>query len=210
MRDGSDDGSDDALMRRAGRGDNTAFAALVARHLPRATALAVRITGIRSDADEVVQEAFLRTWIKAPEWESQAEGKGSARFTTWFTRVLVNLCIDRRRRPQPLPIETAAEVPSTQREGFEQVSERETSARVLDALAQLPERQRAALTLCHWDGRSNLEAAEILEISVGALESLLVRARRSLRVALADLAPERSEFSDRPGTPASPLKSKTS
>lgn len=196
------DGSDDELMRRAGRGDNAAFAALVARHLPRATALAARITGIRSDAEEIVQEAFLRTWIKAPEWESQAEATGGARFTTWFTRVLVNLCIDRRRRPQPLPIEAAEHVASTAPEGLETVAQRETSTRVLAALGTLPDRQRAALTLCHWDGRSNIEAAEILDVTVGALESLLVRARRTLRVALADLAPEDST------SPA--LKSRTS
>lgn len=184
------DGSDDELMRRAGRGDNSAFAALVARHLPRATALAARITGSRSDAEEIVQEAFLRTWIKAPEWESQETAVSGARFTTWYTRVLVNLCIDRRRRPQPLPIELAENVASTGPEGLETVAQQETSARVLAALTTLPQRQRAALTLCHWDGRSNMEAAEILDISVGALESLLVRARRTLRVALADLAPD--------------------
>ena len=189
------DGSDDELMRRAGRGDNSAFAALVARHVPRATALAIRITGNRGDAEEIVQEAFLRTWIKSPEWESQAtalrSGKGGgAQFTTWFTRVLVNLCIDRRRRPQMAPLEAAAEVAANEPGGLETTAQHETSARVLAALSTLPERQRAALTLCHWDGRSNLEAAEILDISVGALESLLVRARRALRVTLADLAPE--------------------
>lgn len=184
------DESDDALMRRAGRGESAAFAVLVARHLPRATGLATRITGSRSDAEEIVQEAFLRTWLKAPEWESQASVPGGARFTTWFTRVLVNLCIDRRRRPQPGPLEAAAEVASTAPEGPDVVARNETTARVLGALATLPDRQRAALTLCHWDERSNIEAAEILEISVGALESLLVRARRTLRVALADLAPD--------------------
>jgi len=195
------DGSDDELMRRAGRGDNAAFAALVARHIPRATALATRISGSRSDAEEIVQEAFLRTWMKAPDWESQTSIAGGARFTTWFTRVLVNLCIDRRRRPQPAPLEAAAEVASTAPEGLEVVARNETSARVLAALAELPERQRAALTLCHWDGRSNIEAAEILEISVGALESLLVRARRTLRIVLADLVPDQ-------GSP--PLKRKLS
>ncbi len=193
------DGSDDELMRRAGRGDSAAFAALVSRHLPRATALATRITGSRSDAEEVVQEAFLRTWIKAPEWERQDATTGGARFTTWFTRVLVNLCIDRRRRPQSAPLDAAAEVAATDPAGFETVAQRETTVRVLDALSTLPDRQRAALTLCQWDARSNVEAAEILEISVGALESLLVRARRTLRIALADLAPN--------GAPLSNLKS---
>jgi len=184
------DGSDDDLMRRAGRGDNSAFAALVGRHLPRATALAIRITGNRSDAEELVQEAFLRTWKKAPDWTDRETA--GAQFTTWFTRVLVNLCIDRRRRPGLSPLEAAAEIEAPEPGGFDIVARNQTSTRVLAALAELPDRQRAALTLCHWDGRTNIEAAEILEITVGALESLLVRARRTLRETLADLAPEDS------------------
>jgi RNA polymerase sigma-70 factor (ECF subfamily) len=191
------DGSDDDLMRRAGRGDNGAFAALVARHLPRATALAIRITGNRSDAEEIVQEAFLRTWKKAPDWTDQ-EAAG-AQFTTWFTRVLVNLCIDRRRRPGWSPLEAAAELEAPDPGGFDIVARNQASARVLAALADLPDRQRAALTLCHWDGRTNIEAAEILEISIGALESLLVRARRTLRDVLADLAPEGPRHSPHKG-----------
>jgi RNA polymerase sigma-70 factor (ECF subfamily) len=56
-------------------------------------------------------------------------------------------------------------------------------------MARLPERQRTALSLCHFEGMSNIEAAAILDISVGALESLLVRARRTLKIELADLSP---------------------
>ena len=184
------DGSDDELMRRAGRGDRAAYTRLVERHLPRAVALATRIAGSRGDAEEIVQEAFLRTWLKAPNWRDKRE-PGGARFTTWFTRVVVNLCIDRRRKPVMSPLDLAAELPSTEIAGFEAVAQDETRNRVLTALAALPERQCAALTLCHWDGMSNIEASEVLGISVGALESLLVRARRTLRDALADLAPDR-------------------
>src|SRR5215470_7956725 len=105
MQDG-----DDELMRRAGLGDRAAFSRLVARHLARATGVAGRITGNRSDAEELVQEAFLRAWLKAPDWEAQADrtvvdGRGGASFATWFYRVLVNLCIDRKRRPTTAPIE---------------------------------------------------------------------------------------------------------
>jgi len=95
--------SDDALMRRAGSGDKAAFALLVRRHLARATALAQRITGNRSDAEEIVQEAFLRCWQKAPEWrpadrpanDRAANDRGpegaTAQFGTWLYRVLVKL-----------------------------------------------------------------------------------------------------------------------
>jgi RNA polymerase sigma-70 factor, ECF subfamily len=183
------DGSDDDLMRRAGRGDREAFARLMSRHLPRGVALATRVAGSRSDAEEIVQEAFLRTWLKAPEWREES-APGGARYSTWFTRVVVNLCIDRRRRAPLAPLEAAGEVISAEPSGFDSVSRSETQGRVLAAMGTLPERQRAALTLCHWDGMTNIEAAEVLGISVGALESLLVRARRTLRTALADLAPD--------------------
>ena len=206
------DESDDALMRRAGGGDKAAFALLVRRHLARSTALAQRIVGNRSDAEEIVQEAFLRCWQKAPEWrpadwrpiegrpERAANDEGSAndeesrgrastaQFGTWLYRVLVNLCLDRRRRPQPIGIEAAEDVPDSAADGFAETSRGETSRRVQAAMAGLPERQRAALALCYFEGLGNIEAASALEISVGALESLLVRARRALRDALGDLA----------------------
>ena len=207
-----EDESDDALMRRAGSGDKAAFALLVRRHLARATALAQRIVGNRSDAEEIVQEAFLRCWQKAPEWrpandrpsdgraanaqaandDDQKDGtRGStAQFGTWLYRVLVNLCLDRRRRPQPIGIEAAEEVPDTAADGFLVTSGAETSRRVQAAMAQLPERQRAALALCYFEDMGNIEAAAALEISIGALESLLVRARRALREALGDLSEE--------------------
>ncbi len=183
------DGSDDELMRLAGRGDRHAFSRLVNRHLPRAVALATRVAGSRSDAEEIVQEAFLRTWLKAPEWRDET-APGGARFTTWFTRVVVNMCIDRRRRAPLASLDAAAEIQSSEPTGFDTVTRGETRDRVLTALSQLPDRQRAALTLCHWDGMSNIEAAEVLGVSVGAMESLLVRARRTLRASLSDLAPE--------------------
>jgi RNA polymerase sigma-70 factor (ECF subfamily) len=100
------------------------------------------------------------------------------------------LCLDRRRRPQPIGIEAAEEVADSAADGFVETSRGETSRRVHAAMAQLPERQRAALALCYFEGMGNIEAAAALEISVGALESLLVRARRALREALGDLAGE--------------------
>jgi RNA polymerase sigma-70 factor (ECF subfamily) len=181
-------GSDDELMRLAGGGDRAAFSRLVASHMRRATAIASRITRNAGDAEELVQEAFLKVWLKAPEWQTREEGGGAA-FSTWFYRVLVNLCIDRMRKPKTSPLEEAAEVVDPTPDAFDNTSAGETGKRVSAAIETLPDRQRAALVLCHYEGLSNIEAAAVLEISVGALESLLVRARRSLRDALIDLAP---------------------
>jgi RNA polymerase sigma-70 factor, ECF subfamily len=185
---------DDALMVRAGRGDKSAFAVLVRRHLARATAIAQRILGNRSDAEEVVQEAFLRCWQKAPDWQP-AESPGSAakageraQFATWLYRVLTNLCLDRRRRPQPVELEAAGEIADTRDDGFAQTERGEIGKRVAEAMAKLPDRQRAALALCYYEDLGNIEAAAALDISIWALESLLVRGRRALRDSLGDLA----------------------
>ena len=175
---------DDELLRLTGAGDTAAFTRLVARLAPRAGSVATRLTGNRSDAEEIVQEAFTRLWLKAPEWQP-----GGAMASTWLHRVVVNLALDRRRRPGTAPLEAAGEVVDPAPRGDALLLAEERRARVAAAVAALPDRQRAALVLCHFEELSNVEAAETLEISVGALESLLVRARRTLRDALAELAP---------------------
>jgi len=187
------DESDDALMRLAGAGDRTAFHHLMRRHLGRASRVAGRIVGDGGEAEDIVQEAFLRTWLKAPDWRAKEEGgeneslPGGAKFTTWFYRVVVNLCLDRRRRLRPVPLDAAGELADPAPDGLDRAAAGEEARRVAAAVAGLPARQRAALTLCYFEGMSNIEAAAVLELSVGAVESLLVRARRRLRRTLADL-----------------------
>ena len=177
-------------MIRVAAGDRQAFTELVGRHVPCALSIARRITGNRSEAEDVVQEAFLRVWVKASDWRPRRSPGGGALFTTWFRRVLVNLCIDRLRRPTNLPLDAATEVADGALPADAALTRSETERRVADAVARLPVRQRAALTLCHFEGLSNIEAAEALSLTVGAVESLLVRARQNLRDLLADLAPE--------------------
>lgn len=175
---------DEVLMARVATADSAAFSRLLARHVAFATALAGRMTGSRADAEDIVQEAFLRVWKTAPRW--RADG---ASFRTWFSRVLVNLCIDRHRRPKPLPLEAAGDPPDAAAAADQRLMESEEAVALKRAVSRLPSRQRAALALCYWQEMSNIEAAEILDLSVGAVESLLVRARRRLRAMLeAELA----------------------
>jgi RNA polymerase sigma-70 factor, ECF subfamily len=174
---------DEALLLAAGQGDRDAFTELVGRHLARAVAIAGRMLASRADAEEVAQEAFLRVWQKAPAW--QADGR--AKFSTWLHRVIVNLCIDRKRRRPTVPIDAIDEPADDAADGFDRVSQQERRTRVARALAELPDRQRAAVVLSYYEGLSNSAVADALEVSVGAVESLLVRARRSLATALADL-----------------------
>lgn len=175
--DAMTDDSDSALMQRVAAGDHRAYAILVDRHLRHAVNMAWRVLFDRADAEEVAQEAFLRVWQHAHRWQPD----GGASFRTWLNRVVVNLCIDRKRRPGMAALDEQPEPVDPQATPFEARLASETGHHVAAALARLPERQRAAIALCYWEGESNIAAAEALGISVGALESLLIRAKRSLR-----------------------------
>jgi len=133
----------------------------------------------------------LRVWTKAGQWDIN----GTATFRTWLYRVVTNLAIDRTRKPRSLPLEAAGDPmdPSMDVEGDMERSEEAQAVR--DALDQLPARQRAAVALCYFEGKTGNDAADILGMSVGAVESLLVRARRSLRSSLTELKDGRKEKS---------------
>lgn len=169
--------SDQDLLQAAAQGDRWAFAALMERHTPFALALAMRMLSNADDAEEVTQEAFLRVWRKAPDWD----GDGGARFTTWLYRVVINLCTDHRRRKPMLPMDDVEEPPDPGPDGLDRLAQGQMQKLVSQALNHLPERQRAAIALCHLGETGNAQAAEALGISVSALESLLVRGRRGLR-----------------------------
>ncbi|MCC7275118.1 MAG: RNA polymerase sigma factor [Alphaproteobacteria bacterium] len=168
--------TDETLMARAGRGDRLAYARLVDRHLRRVHAVARRFLADGPEAEDVAQEAFLRVWTQAPRW--QPDG---ARFTTWLYRITVNLCIDRKRRVTPLPLEAAGEPEDGRPDGFAARHRDEVQTALSGAIALLPDSQRAAVLLSYYEGLGNAETATILGTTVGAVESLLVRARRALK-----------------------------
>ena len=172
-------GDDDAaLMQKIACGDNRAFEKLVQRHLPRSVRMAARITGSAAEAEDAVQEAFIRVWKHAADWESP--DAAGAQFSTWFYRIVLNLCIDHKRKKVFTPLEEITE-PDDGRDNAETgLQRRELSQRVRGAVDTLPDRQRAAFVLCFYEERSNKEAATLLGVSVKALESLLVRARKAL------------------------------
>lgn len=184
----TDEAEDDAeLMRRIAGGDQKAFQKLMQRHLARTVRLATRILGSTGAAEDVAQDAFIRVWKHARDWESPE--KAGARFTTWLYRIVLNLSIDEKRKNRFADIDSIPE-PVDETPGAERGMERrEQSKRVQAALAELPERQRSAFVLCFYEEYSNKEAADMLGISVKALESLLVRSRRTLRDSLAQEKP---------------------
>lgn len=172
---------DDAeLLARVANGDPRSYRELVDRHVRGVHAFVYRMLGSRAEAEEVCQESFLRLWKQADSFVAHAKP------STWLYRVAHNLAIDRLRRRRegshPAGIE---EVPTSERPSTH-LYEKQVAQAVERALAALPERQRAAISLVHYQGLSNAEAADVLGIKVRALESLLARGRRELRELLAE------------------------
>lgn len=170
-----------ALLARYARGDAAAARALTARLVPRVHAQAFRMLGDGAEAEDVAQEAMMRLWRIAPDWRS-----GEARVTTWLYRVVANLCTDRlRKRPRATMALEAVSEPSDPAPSVQAQMQTEARMQALRAaLAALPERQRLAVTLRHFDGASNPQIAERLGISTEAVESLTARGKRALAAAL--------------------------
>jgi RNA polymerase sigma-70 factor (ECF subfamily) len=167
--------SDEDLMLRVAAGEQAAFHELAGRYAPRAAGLARRLAGSESEAEDVVQEALLRVWINAPRWRPLAA------FRTWFYRIVVNLCLNRQRRAPLVGLDEAADVRDSSPNPGEQMEHDQAAQRLALAIAELPERQRVALTLTYSEGLSNAETADVIGTSVSSVETLLVRARRTLR-----------------------------
>ena len=132
----------------------------------------------------VAQETLLRAWKQAPRWKP-----GKAKFDTWLHRVAMNLCYDRLRKRREIATDAVPEQVDDGAAPDRGLMARDVGLRVDAALQALPERQREAVVLCHYQELGNIEAAGIMGVSVEALESLLSRGRRALRSALSDLNP---------------------
>lgn len=175
--------SDDALVLAVAQGDRRAFRELMLRHVPGMVALAQRILGSHGDADDVVQEAFLRLWKHAPHWAPA----GEAEIRTWLGRVVTNLCIDLWRKKPSLPLDHAMHIADPSKGAAERWQDSNRRHLLQRCLQRLPLRQRTAVVLSYYEGLAGIEIAKIMDLSPAAVESLLVRARRALRRDLVSL-----------------------
>ncbi len=182
---GSASASDEALLTRVAEGDEEACRTLLGRHLGPIVAFAARLLGDSTEAEDVAQETFLALWRQAARWRS-----GEARLSTWLHTVARNAALDRLRRRRSVPLDEVPEPPDPGPGPAQTIQNQDVGRVVEAALLALPERQRTALVLCHYQELTNIEAAAVMELSVDALESLLARGRRTLRQRLADSMPE--------------------
>ncbi len=171
---------DAALLVAVGNGDAQAARALVQRLGPRLFHHAARLLSDRTEAEDVVQETLLRLWKIAPEWR-----QGEAKVSTWCFTVLNNLCTDRLRAKKPtVAIDAIAEPTSELRSVVAQMTEIDRANALAAALDTLPERQKQAVVLRHIEELQNPDIAQIMDISVEAVESLTARGKRALAAAL--------------------------
>lgn len=179
MRNDSDDSD---LIRKICFGDHAAFTALVNRHSDLLFRLSVRYTGNTSAAEDIVQSSLLKLWQNP---QSYSAARGSVK--NWLTRITINASLDYLRALKPQIDITAPENDLDDpdiKDASQKLDEAALQIKIESAIAALPERQRTALELCFYNDFSNKDAANVMDINVKALESLLMRAKANLRASL--------------------------
>ena len=173
--DQNTDISYDALLLLYANGDDAAARILTLRLAPRAYAQAFRMLGNSAEAEDVAQEAMMRVWKIAPEWRT-----GEAKVTTWLYRVTANLSTDRLRQRRGTSLDAIDEPIDPSPSAADALQDGARHDALQTALLALPERQRQAVILRHLEELANPEIAQIMEISVEAVESLTSRGKRAL------------------------------
>jgi RNA polymerase sigma-70 factor (ECF subfamily) len=173
--------SESDLLRSARGGDRAAFARIVDLHKKSVYATAARLVG-PADAFDVSQEAFLRAFQRLASFDA------SRPLRPWLLTIARNLCIDELRRRGRLEPASVVDVGGTHSESLSErdgaIEVREQTERVVQALADLPERQREALLLFHQDQLSYREIAEVIGVPIGTVMTWIHRARQALRARL--------------------------
>lgn len=177
MAAGWADKEDHELLALIQDGNGQAFAVLVERHTERFYRLAYRYLQNKQAAEDVLQDAFVKLWENPSLWQPQRGSK----FTTWFYRIVVNLCLDLRKKKQPVALNDENSL-MDQRQPVDEMMIRFQERQALEReIAALPERQRSALNLCFDEGLSNQEAAQVMGVNLKALQSLIMRAKTTLK-----------------------------
>lgn len=172
------DETDEGLIARIQEGNHQAFSVLVHRHSDKFYALAWRLLMNEAEADDVVQEAFIKLWTQPDLFQVDKGYK----FTTWFYRVVSNMALDRLRGRKKWVDPSILEYMQDQNQQADELyDEKQRQVHLEQAIRSLPERQRLALTLRLYEDLSVVEAAKVMGIGEKACESLLMRAKAGIR-----------------------------
>ena len=189
MLDESDEKSNEDLMGSVRLGNRHAFEVLINRHQRSVLNFIFRFLGNRTDAEDLTQEVFLRVWKAAGTY------KPDAKFTTWLYRIATNLCINRQHaiRIRKLFVQSHVQeqIQNSKDSSIigesagilspeERLIDSEQSVRLLNALIELPAKQRVAIVLRIYDEMSYQEIAQIMDRSLSSVDSLLIRAKKNL------------------------------
>lgn len=169
--------TDEELLRQVQEGNSSAFAALVRRHNIKFYSLAYRYLQSREEAEDMIQSAFLKLWERPDMWQAE---KG-AQFTTWFYRVIVNMCLDKKKKRYDISMPENFEISDGRANQEKNSLKKEEQVAVKSQISLLPKRQKTALILCVYEELSHKEAAEVMKLSEKALQSLLMRAKTTLK-----------------------------
>lgn len=190
------DWEDPALVKAAQDGDLCAFEELVVRHRDKIYARAFSLMRNETDASDMAQQA----WVKA--WQRLHLFHGDANFTTWMTRITINLCLDelrrlKRRQFDSMDAENGSGESSVKREfpaithhPISRMERKELRGRIDEALAKLSEVHRTAIVLHEFEGMEYKRIAELMGCSIGTVMSRLFYARKRMATMLADLKSE--------------------
>lgn len=178
-----DDAEDVRLMRLIAGGDTTAFEQLIERHQTLVAGTVARMLGSNSDVEDIAQQVFIRVWKSAGRYVARAK------FTTWLLKITRNLVFNEMRRAKrhphlPVQIEPGEEMPlkdEAMATPDANLLQAELQAEIEKAIMLLPDTQRMALVLRRYEELSYEEIADVLDLSVPAIKSLLFRARTELR-----------------------------
>lgn len=176
MENSLDPNRDAAALAAFAAGDRAAALALTERLAPRVLAQAYRMLGNRAEAEDVTQEAMLRLWRIAPDWDAER-----AQVSTWLYRVVANLCTDRLRKSgRSVALDAVAEPKDHAASAAQGIQNRTRAAALREALADLPARQAQAVALRHLEERSNGQIAMMMDTNVRTVESLIARGKKGL------------------------------
>jgi RNA polymerase sigma-70 factor, ECF subfamily len=167
--------TDADLLVGAARQNQKAFAELVTRYHAQVYRVTWRLNGGHMDTDDIAQETFLKLWKNPSQLREAGALKG------WLMRVASNMVMDRYRRKKMLDLDHAKDVADQSTSALDILDKAQVTKSIDAAIAALPDRQKLAITLVHFELMTNITAAEAMEISVDAIESLLARARRGLK-----------------------------